>query len=124
VVADEVLGLGDDPRQVAHAQLVAVAERERDAKACGIARRAGVRRGFASEFWIETFADALGPREVETQQLATVIGHAFILTSVAMFRWSWRSRGPVSSRDIPRGCERHISADLSVGGSAVTGWLL
>ena len=67
VVADEVLGAAGDPGEVADAQLLAVAQGERDQQPRGVAERLRARRRGLGERWIEAGADRFGARQVEAE---------------------------------------------------------
>ena len=84
VVADEVLRSRGDPRQVADAQLLAVAQGERDQKPRGVGERLRTSRRPCREIEIQALADRLRARQVQTEQIAAILGHELRLTHVAL----------------------------------------
>ncbi len=84
VVADEVLRSRGDPGEVADAQLLAVAQGERDQKPRRVGERLRTSRRPCREIEIQALADRLGARQVQTQQIAAILGHELRLTHVAL----------------------------------------
>jgi len=84
VVADEVLGSRGDPGEVADAQLLAVAQGECDQKPRRVGERLRASGCPCREVEIQTLADRLGARQVQTQQIAAIIAHKLRLTHVAL----------------------------------------
>ena len=85
MVRDEVLGPLGDPGEVANAKLATVAQRERDRQPGRIAERAEA-RGEGTGFVLGRAggAERLRLRQIETEQVATIIRHTDILTAVGM----------------------------------------
>lgn len=85
VVGGEVLGALRDPGEIADTELLGLAERAGEHQACGICERASAAGGAFGVARAEAArAQPLGDLEVETETLAAVARHKFVLTSVEM----------------------------------------
>src|ERR1039458_1066205 len=84
VVADEVLGAAGDPCQGADAQLLALAQRERDQQPRRVCKRLRPRGRVFDEARLQALSDLLRARQVETEQLATILSHMVSLTQIAV----------------------------------------
>jgi hypothetical protein len=84
VVADEVLSTAGDPCQVADAQLLAVAQRERDQQPRRVCKRLRPRSCVFGKAGLQPLSDLLRTRQVETEQLATILSHTVSLTHIAV----------------------------------------
>jgi hypothetical protein len=86
MVANQVLGLRHDPRQIAHAQLLALAQGQSNLKPGSVSQRFRPRSYSPRKLSVELSPDVLGPRQVKAQQVTAIISHTLILTSVGTTR--------------------------------------
>ncbi len=83
MVGDEIVGPPRDPRQVADAQLLAVAKHARHPEPRRITQRRGrPRRSFSAIVADQLRPQRLSSRQVKTEKIATVISHPLILTII------------------------------------------
>ena len=83
MMGDEVLGPLGDPGEVADAELAALAERKSQHQPGGIAKRAEpLCKHACLELRRPHGPDSLGFPQVEAKQIATILPHTYILTSV------------------------------------------
>ena len=85
VVPDEILGALGHPREVTHAQLASLAERNGDGQPRRVAQRGGARSGLLCRERVETRRpQGLCAREIEAEEIAAIVGHGVILTAVGV----------------------------------------
>ena len=82
---NERLGPLDDPGEIADAELVRFEQGRRDGKPSWITKRTGKRRPADRSIRPETLlTKALGNWRVKAEQIAPIVGHPDILTTVGM----------------------------------------
>ena len=83
VMGDEILRASTDPSEIADAELAAVTKRGSQAQARRICKRPRTGCGDLHRFCAQApAAQLLGQRNVETENVAVVVSHAYILTNV------------------------------------------
>src|SRR5438046_1593340 len=104
MVRNEIRRAFADPRKVANAELPRFAHRGGEHQPCWVGERARAGSRALGRFEFEsTSAQRLCQRQVQAEEVAAVVGHVLILTTVDSFPRSLASSRQ-SARDHPPAC--------------------